>query len=128
MTLETAILVASNRVVWRFVALFLCGSMLWVGSSSAQQGGENAEGPAFSVAGGVFTNVVTLSLKGKSESASIRYTLDGTEPSEKSPVYEAAIRITNSVLVRARLFENARPSGQTVSQTYVLAEPDLFGF
>ena len=102
--------------------------MLCVASSSGQRKGDGVEDLTFSVAGGVFTNDVTLSLGAKSPSASVRYTMDGSEPTEASPRYEAAIRITNSVLVRARVFEKGRPPGQVASQTYVLAEPDLIGF
>ena len=119
---------ASQCLGLRAGALILAGLIAGGAQLGAQRGGGAAEGPIFSVAGGVFTNDLQLSLAGKSAASSIRYTLDGTEPTETSPAYETAIKITNSVLVRARAFEQGEPPGQTVSHTYVLAEPELIEF
>src|SRR5687768_3623728 len=47
--------------------------------------GPRAEPPQFSLAGCIFTNSVKVELKAKSSKAVIRYTLDGSDPSESSP-------------------------------------------
>ena len=53
--------------------------------------------------------------------AEIRYTLDGTEPTESSLLYEGALTITNSVTVKARAFaEYMRPS-EIVQAEYIHA-------
>ena len=84
--------------------------------------------PAFSIPGGVFTNNLTLTLSSKSAGTIIRYTLDGTEPNTASSNYSASLAITNSLLVRARIFAAGLPPGPVASHTYVLLADDLLDF
>jgi NAD(P)H-dependent flavin oxidoreductase YrpB (nitropropane dioxygenase family) len=49
----------------------------------------------------VFTNAVSLALGLKIPGMTIRYTLDGTEPTDQSALYTSPIAITNTVMVRA---------------------------
>ena len=54
-------------------------------------------------------------------SAEIHYTLDGTEPTESSPIYDGSLFIEDSAVLRARAFvEYMRPS-ETVHAEYVRA-------
>jgi hypothetical protein len=124
---KTRIRFLSSTTASTFVALLFCG--LTSGSSLLRaQEDRSGDWPTFSVEGGVFTNAVTLSLWAKSQSASIRYTLDNSEPTAASPSYAAAIKITNSVLVRARVFEKGEPAGPVTSHAYVMADADMEGF
>jgi hypothetical protein len=82
----------------------------------------------FSLAGGVYTNDLKLQLSAKAPATSIRFTLDGSEPTARSAVYSSAIAITNSALVRARAFVGKMPDGPTVSETYTLLDRDLWEF
>jgi autotransporter-associated beta strand protein len=50
--------------------------------------------PAFSVPGGMYTSNVTLALSAASEGAVIRYTTDGSDPTESSPVYTSPLTLT----------------------------------
>lgn len=50
--------------------------------------------PVFSVHGGYYENDVLLTLSTNQKDAVIRYTLDGSTPTEESPVYTEPIRIT----------------------------------
>jgi hypothetical protein len=84
--------------------------------------------PTFSVPGGVYTNDITLTLKSPASSAAVHYTLDGSEPTEFSPVASAPLLVTNCVVVRARAFDKAEGVSGTISQTYVLVEPDVMVF
>ena len=84
--------------------------------------------PVFSIQGGVFTNDLTVALSGPPAPASIRYTLDGSEPTTASVAYTAPIAITNSAVVRARAFAPGQAPGELAVQTYVLLEPDVIGF
>ena len=73
----------------------------------------------FSVPGGVFTNELRVALA-TAEPADIRFTLDGSEPGKKSPIYKAPVPINECAVLRARAFyPDGRASG-AASQSYVL--------
>lgn len=56
---------------------------------------ELLESPRFSHASGAYTNPFSLVLTVTNQGVAIRYTLDGSEPSEKSPLYSGPLSITN---------------------------------
>lgn len=58
--------------------------------------------------GGAYASSVTVSLSCASESAVIRYTLDGTSPGETSPLYDPheGLLLRESATLRARSFES----------------------
>lgn len=117
----------SCTTVSTFVALLCFGLVPGPGLLRAQED-KGGERPTYSVEGGVFTNAVALSLGAKSPAAAVHYTLDDSEPTASSPQFKAAITITNSVLVRARVFEKGRPAGPVTSQSYVIADADVAAF
>jgi len=84
--------------------------------------------PTFSVPGGAFSNNVILALSSQPATATIRYTLDGSEPTASSTAYTAPLIITNSTVVRARAFATGQPAGELAVQNYVLLEPDAIDF
>ncbi|MFM8682250.1 MAG: CotH kinase family protein, partial [Chthoniobacterales bacterium] len=51
--------------------------------------------PTFSLAGGVYTSAQTLELNSTVSNAVIRYTTDGSDPTDSSPIYSNAITLTN---------------------------------
>lgn len=82
----------------------------------------------FSVPGGVYTNTIAVRIEADSGSAAIRYTLDGTEPTETSRLYSGAVEITRTTLLKARTFATGRPPGLTQSQTYTVLHESLRDF
>lgn len=56
---------------------------------------ELLESPRFSHPSGAYSNSFFLTLSVSNSGASIRYTLDGSEPTDKSPQYTAPLSITN---------------------------------
>ena len=52
-----------------------------------------------------YTNSVTVKLEAKADAAVIRYTLDGSEPTERSTAYSAPITIKETTRVRATCFQ-----------------------
>jgi len=90
--------------------------------------GPRAAAPQFSMAGGVFTNQVTVELKAAASAGVIRYTLDGSEPEESSAVYSQPIAIAQTTVVRARAFEAALAPSSTVSATYTKLDPSVLEF
>lgn len=90
--------------------------------------GPRAEAPQFSKESGVYTNSFTVELKTKSKKAVIRYTIDGSEPTENSPVYSAPIQISQTMLVRASAFEPDVAPSAAATRTYSMLDNDLLTF
>lgn len=83
----------------------------------------------FSIPGGAYTNDLKLELtSGLSSSETIRFTLDGSEPTPISKVYTEALLITNTAVVRAKVFAGGAPTGPGAAATYVLLARDLWDF
>ena len=114
-------------VSWKLVSLVI---LLPVARLTTEAGAKTnpLPAPTFSVPGGVFTDNVTLALSSQTVSATIRYTLDGSEPVDSSAHYTAPIILTNSTVVRARVFAPRQPAGVPAVQSYVLLEPDVIDF
>ena len=89
------------------------------GAKNAAKGYERrAAAPKFSKSGGLYKQGGSVALTA-GKNAVIRYTLDGSEPTEKSSVYASPLTFKKDVTcIRARAFEeNALPS-ETVTQTF----------
>ena len=82
------------------------------------------EDTKFSRDRGFYTNVVQVSITTATENASIRYTLDGSTPSEVyGTLYTIPITITNTTPLRAIAYKTGYKSSDVDTQTYVfLAE------
>ena len=75
--------------------------------------------PVFSLAPGFYPGSQTVSITCADPSASIRYTLDGTDPTAASPLYTAPITITTTKVLRAAAFSTSLPSF-TETNTYFI--------
>jgi hypothetical protein len=116
-----------RRAVVGLVMFSLVTPSLWAAEGTqAREGAGSA--PAFVPGGAVFSDAVLVSLKGENPTATIRFTLDGSEPSAKAEAYSKPIRLTATTLVRARVFEGNKPAGPVASQTYTVIEKELESF
>lgn len=77
--------------------------------------------------GGTFTAPLTLELSGPA-AGTIHYTLDGTLPTETSPVYPGPLALTATTWVRARAYEPGLLPGPVVSQVYLALAADVADF
>jgi hypothetical protein len=84
--------------------------------------------PSFAPAGGVFADPVLVDLKAADPAATIRFTLNGSEPSAKAEAFTSPIRLTATTLVKAKVFLDGKPAGPSVSQTYTVIEKELEKF
>lgn len=73
----------------------------------------------FSVTGGSFATPFDLALSTTTVVAQVHYTIDGTLPNLRSPVFTAPISITNSMQVRARAFQDGLLPGPPRSAGYI---------
>lgn len=87
-----------------------------------QQYSEFALPPVFSVNSGVFQNVLNVTLfNANTGSSQIRYTLDGSDPTTNSTLYDGtAIQIFQTSVVKARCFKAGLLPSEIKSASYLL--------
>jgi len=73
--------------------------------------------------GGTFIDPFPLEFYTTSSNATIRYTLDGSAPTESAAVYSGPFSISNTVQVRARAFVPGLLPGPLHSESFVLLIP-----
>ncbi|MDO5130947.1 MAG: CotH kinase family protein, partial [Prevotellaceae bacterium] len=85
--------------------------------------------PVFSVNGKVMKDgqpfSLELSLPEGSEGAEIRYTTDGSEPTRTSNIYQKPISISNTTVVKAKLFLDGKLSPRATAQSYIFFPRDI---
>ncbi len=90
------------------------------GARNSTSGDGFAPAVSFSADSGPFRHAFHLRLTTPDTNAVIRYTLNGTVPTNSSPVYTAAIPITTTLEVRARAFVAERLPGPVHSEGFIL--------
>lgn len=114
------------------------GSGAWVYYGVPTPGAANTSAPlvepfttsppvAASVDSGFHGSAQTVSLSGGPAGA-IRYTLDGSDPRPDSAVYSADIPVTDTTVLRARVYEDGKIPGPILTRSYFLnddASPGL---
>lgn len=75
---------------------------------------------AFNRPGGTFVSAFTLGLSTAIAAAEIRYTTDGSVPTQASTLWSAPLNITNSTLIRARAFQTGLLPGPVHTEGYIL--------
>ncbi|MCA9218540.1 MAG: lamin tail domain-containing protein [Planctomycetales bacterium] len=76
----------------------------------------------------VFTEPFTVSISAEHANAVIRYTTDGTLPTEESPVYTAPMTITAQTRLRARAFEPDKSPGPVSTSGFIKVAAELVNF
>ncbi len=80
--------------------------------------------PYFSILGGIFDTSISLEINNLFE-GEIRYTLDGSEPTADDALYNQAIYITESTVVRARIFNGNKIPGPTITHSYFINDETI---
>ncbi len=75
--------------------------------------------PIISPAAGFYSTDQTVTITGND----IRYTMDGSEPDDTSPLYTGSFVVSSTSVIRARSFEPGRLAGSTASSSYFIGEP-----
>lgn len=78
--------------------------------------------PLFDHAPGHYTSSITISLSTSTPSGSIYYTLDGSVPTEESSAYTNPIPITQTTVVRSRVFADELLPSEVGTNTYLINE------
>ena len=77
--------------------------------------------PEFSPRGGSFERAVNVSLKTEA-GATIRYTLDGSNPTASDPVYEKPIPLTGPTIFRARSYRVGSVESIPAQEIFIVSE------
>ena len=76
--------------------------------------------PSFSPAGGTYHQPQTVSISCATQGATIRYTLNGEEPTVNSQVYTSPLSINQTTTVKAKAWKNGYQTSQTATATYII--------
>lgn len=74
--------------------------------------------PQFNPASCLFYPSTNVTLTCATEGATIRYTLDGTDPTESSPVYSSPIFIDDDTMIKARAWKDGMNPSAVAAETY----------
>ena len=81
--------------------------------------------PTPSPAAGTYTSAQSVSLSCSKAGATIRYTTDGSDPTETSDVYSAPIDVTATTTIKAKAFKTAMTPSEITTALYTLRDPVL---
>lgn len=81
--------------------------------------------PSFSQPHGIYDNPFQLKIESQWTDAVIRYTLDGSEPTINSSIYNGEMTISSNTIIRAKSFRPNGDSSQSVTATYLFPESIL---
>ncbi len=98
------------------------------GRPNASSGKGFAPEVIFSKPSGNFTQSFTLALSTSTTGAVIRYTLDGTLPTNGSSVYSGPLSITNTAHIRARAYQDGLLPGPPQSEAYLKLLTNVLDF
>jgi len=76
--------------------------------------------PVFGPLGGIYTSPLNVGLSCTTPGAQIRYTIDGSEPTESSALYTSFIYVSSSLTLRARAFKADWAPSQIASAIYTI--------
>ena len=79
--------------------------------------------PTFSPGAGTYSDSVTVSLSCATSGATIRYTMDGSEPTSSSAVYSSPLTLTSATTVKAKAFKDGMTDSEVASATYAVSAP-----
>lgn len=81
--------------------------------------------PLFYLPSGFYNENSELSISGFSPDALVRYTTDGSYPSENAALYTDPILLTENTVIRARTYGNALPSKEVSSSYFIDTNKEL---
>ncbi len=84
--------------------------------------------PTASHAAGVYHDALSLSFASSLANATIRFTTDGSAPTEFSPVFSAPLLVDVDTIVRARVFALDHVPSPIGTREFILLDPELLDF
>ncbi|WP_367882596.1 chitobiase/beta-hexosaminidase C-terminal domain-containing protein [Ruthenibacterium lactatiformans] len=78
------------------------------------------ETPAASPAAGAVASGTEVTLTSATDGAKIYYTLDGSNPTQASTLYEAAITVSEAVTIKAKAYAGGHTASDTMTAAYTI--------
>jgi hypothetical protein len=118
----------NRNSVMRLSCLWLAAQLAWGADLAAPASDHALAPPACQPPAGLFTNAISVTLVAPTPAATVRFTLNGAEPTTNSSAYSAPIPISASTRLRARAFQPGLPPSQIVNAHYTLLNQDVAPF
>lgn len=71
---------------------------------------------------GIYTSQLTVTLSHRRSGVTIKYTLDGSEPNESSPIYSSPIALTKSTVIKAKAYGSVYIPSETIVHSYIISD------
>lgn len=80
----------------------------------------------FSLSSGFYNSTVSLTLSCEGPFMEIRYTVDGSQPSQLSQLYSSPISVDSTLVIRARSYSSGLLPGKIISRSFfIMEQPSL---
>jgi chitinase len=79
--------------------------------------------PVFSPPSGTYSQEIYVTISCATDNALIRYTTDGSEPTEKTTLYNEPIKIHKTTTIKAKAFKQDVGSSYIVTAEYTISTP-----
>ena len=86
----------------------------------------NVEAPTFSPVAGTYTTSQTVSITTSTSSATIYYTLDGTEPTNASTQYTTALTVSTATTIKAVAYDGTNYSNVTTAIYHINSQANPY--
>ncbi|HWZ95558.1 MAG TPA: chitobiase/beta-hexosaminidase C-terminal domain-containing protein [Opitutaceae bacterium] len=97
-----------------------------ISSLSVSGSGGTVAAPSFSPGAGTYSTAQTVSINDSTSGASIRYTTDGSTPSETAgTLYTGSISISTTTTLKAMAFKNGMTDSTVTTGTYTITPPQV---
>jgi alpha-L-fucosidase len=79
--------------------------------------------PEIRAASEIFVRPLEVAISRPSDALEVRYTTDGMDPGETSPIYRGPILLSDTTTLKARTFRRGRPTSGVAGATFTRVEP-----
>lgn len=83
--------------------------------------GKTSNFPRFVQKGGLYQSILNVEML-NDLGGTMRYTVDGSDPTATSTIYSSGILVTKTTIIRARVFKEGEIPGPVVTQSYFINE------
>lgn len=91
---------------------------LWKEYTGSALPADKTATPEFTPAEGVYAEEVSVTIQCATDGAAIRYTTDGTEPTEASAVYGQPIGVNSTTTIKTKAYKNGLTASATATAVY----------
>jgi hypothetical protein len=94
----------------------------WSSNNNIKSGSQICPAPTITPHAGFYNASVSVSIQANVADVELRYTTDGSEPTENSSLYSQPIQVSSNTIVKAKCFHSSYLPGSTSCNTYLVNE------